>query len=299
MPSVLPRAAALAVAGTFLWAASAHAQVDANLGGLTGENAEGYLAPLPQAFSAALNTSIFKSADIPVAGLSLKVGVEAMAVGFDEDLRSYTPSHPNYFMPANGGAISVPTVVGDTEAVEVEGESGTALYYPGGLNIEDFALAVPQLQFGNFMGTRGVLRYIALDLGDSDLGELELFGIGAQHSISQYFPLWPIDVAAGIFYQSFSVGDDTIDSNALHFGVQASKHYGVFEPYAVVGFDSYSFEVNYESDVDDSKVNVDFDSENDLHLTLGSNAHLGFFHINLELTQAATTTLALGLAVGM
>lgn len=298
MPS-LPRSVALAASGIAVWAISSHAQVEANLGGLTAENAEGYLAPLPEAFSAALNTSIFKSADIPLAGLSLRVGIEGMAVAFDEDLRSYSPTHPAYFMPADGSATSVPTVVGDTQAVEVEGESSTALYYPGGLDIEDFALAVPQLQIGNFMGTRGVLRYIALDLGDSDLGELELFGIGAQHSITQYFPLWPLDVAVGVFYQSFTVGDDTIDSSALHFGVQASKHYGVFEPYAVVGFDSSSFEVSYESDTDGSDVNVEFDSENDLHLTLGSNAHLGLFHINLELTQAATTTLALGLAVGM
>jgi len=280
---------------------TAYAQVDANLGGLTEDNVRGYLAPLPEAFSGAINTAVFHSADVPVAGLTFQVGVEAMVVAFGDDARLYTPTHPAGFSPSSPDGVEVPTVVGDTTAVFVDGQAGTQLGYPGGFDIENFAIAVPQLTIGSFMGTRAVIRYIALELDDTDLGNLELIGFGAQHSISQYFPGLPVNLALGAFYQTFQMGDDLVDSKAFHVMGMASRSFGVIEPYVGLGFDSYSFDVSYDAETDssDDKIDVDFESENDLHLTGGANLNLSFFHLHGEITHASATSVAVGLRVGM
>jgi hypothetical protein len=297
----LKRCVAAALVLATLAGARAGAQVDANLGGLDEGNVKGYLAPLPEAFSGAINTSVFHSANIPIAGLTFSVGVEAMVVAFDDADRLYTPTHPAGFSPSGNGDVEVPTVVGDTTAVIVDGQAGTQLGYPGGFDIDNFALAVPQLTIGSFMGTKAVIRYIALEIDDTDLGDLQLIGFGAQHSISQYFPGLPVHLALGAFYQTFEMGEDLVDSKAFHMMAMASRSFGVAEPYVGVGFDSYSFKVSYdnETDTSDERIDVEFDGENDLHLTAGANVNLSLFHLHGEITHASSTSVAVGLRVGL
>ncbi len=275
----------------------AHAQISSNLGGLTSENVEGYLEPLPKALSGTLNLAVFDGADIPLAGLNVSLGVKAMAVGFDDEDRVYRPSVPDGFQTGD-----VSTVVGDGESTYLEGDGGLQIGFPGGLDIETFAVAVPQLTVGSVLGTRAVIRYIAVELDDTELGDLELIGYGLQHSISQYLgPLFPVNIAAGFFIQSFKVGEDLIESDALHLNVMGSKSFGTFEPYVGLGFDSYTFDVSYDDTLDDTDemVKVEFSSENDFHATLGVAAHFALVHTHLELTSAASLGLAFGLRVGL
>ena len=202
----------------------ATAQVEENLGGLSTENTERYLEPLPGAFGSAINSAIFRSGHIPKQGVTAQLGIAAMAVAYDEDMRTYRPVDPAGFTSIED--VEVPTIIGDNEAGVVAGEGGLERIYPGGLDIENFAIAVPQLTIGNVAGTRAVIRWITLDLGDNEVGDLNVFGIGAQHSISQYLVDFPIDLAVGAFYQNFDVGDGLIDSNAFHItltGIQAVR----------------------------------------------------------------------------
>lgn len=295
--------AALALLGMLICVGTSSAQVEDNLGGLDAGNAEGYLEPLPAAFSGALNTAIFKSGSIPKAGLTLQFGVEAMIVAYDEDLRTYSPSLPDNFQPADPDPdVDAPTVIGDGESVSVDGMAGTSAHFPGGFDLENFAVAVPQLTVGNFMGTRATIRYIALDLGDVEIGDLELIGFGLQHSITQYLVTpgpKPVDIAVGFFYQSFKLGtDDLVKSSALHLNATASRSFGILAPYAGLGFDSYSFEVNYE-DANGDDVKVEFDNENSMHLTLGSTASFGLAHLHAEINFASAIGIAAGLSVGL
>lgn len=293
---------ALAVLAVFLVAGPASAQIEDNLGGLTAGNTERYLEPLPAAFSGALNTAIFRTGDIPKAGLTVQFGVEAMIVAYDDGMKSYSPTLPEGFTPADPNAeIAAPTVIGNGEAITVDGEGGLQVHYPGGFDIENFAVAVPQLTVGNFMGTRATIRYVALDLGDVEIGDLELIGFGLQHSLTQYLVMpgpKPVDVAVGFFYQSFKLGNDFIKSNALHLNATASRSFGIFQPYVGVGFDSYGFEVNYMNDLDE-KVKVEFDNENSMHLTLGGAAGFGLAHVHAELNIASAIGIAAGLSVGL
>jgi hypothetical protein len=74
--------AALAGAILLAIASPAAGQLNSNLGGLTAENAKGYLSPLPEALSSTLNSSIFMGASIPMTGFHITLGIHAMAVTF-------------------------------------------------------------------------------------------------------------------------------------------------------------------------------------------------------------------------
>lgn len=295
------RIALLVLIPAAILAGGASAQLEANLGAMTQENARKYLEALPEAFSGALNTAIFRTGDIPERGLSLRIGVEAVLVGFNDDDRTYRPTHPVGFMPLNPDEAAVaPTVIGDGASRSVPGQAGTTLYYPGGFDIGSLMIATPQLSFGYLLGTQAIVRFVAVDLGDADLGEIQLLGLGLQHSISRYLDNLPVELAAGVFYQNFQVGKDLIKSNALHMNITGSRRFGVLEPYVGLGVDSYSMDVEYRSDVDnaDADIKLSFDSQSSLHFTLGASLNLPVVQLHVEFNQARSTALAAGISIG-
>jgi hypothetical protein len=182
----------------------------------------------------------------------------------------------------------------------VEGEDALAQIYPGGFDLEGFLLAVPELSVGSFFGTRGLLRYISLDTGDSDLGEITYMGYGVQHSISQWLPLLPVDIAAGFFIQNIKLGDDVLDCDATHLNVTASKDFVFVQPYVGIGYDSIETKADYE-DPDDPELsfNTTLEKETNAHLTLGVLAKVAPASIFLEFNSGAATGIALGLSFGM
>jgi hypothetical protein len=286
--------AGLAVASL---AAPAAAQLSDNLGALSGDNARRYLQPLSSGLSGTLNASIFPDGKIPIAGLSLNIGVRLMGISFDDKDRLFTPTDPPGF--TSTASVQAPTVIGPTQAVAQPGAGGTTLYYPGGFDIQNFAVAVPQLTIGSVFGTRAVVRWIAVDLGDAEIGHLSLFGIGAQHSISRYIPVLPVDLAAGVFYQSFNLGDDLVDAATVHYGLTASKSFGLFTPYATVGLDRFDMKAKYESSSTGETINVDFDTESNGHFSAGGVFSLGVVRLYGELCVAAETGMAAGLSFGL
>ena len=292
----------LALAALGCLSSGASAQLETNLGALTDENAKGYMGPLPSAVSGTLNSAIFHTGHVPKSQFGFQIEFHAMTVGFDDDDRLYTPTDPVGFQREDpDGVFEAPTIIGGTQHVEQAGEVGTKLFHPGGFDLDNFTLAVPQLTIGSFYGTRAAIRWISLDLGDADLGELDLFGIGIQHSITQYFVEPPIDVALGGFFQQFDIGDKIVDSQMLQVMLMGSKKYGMVEPYVGIGYDTFDMEVEYvrdEGDID-ADVAVDFDPEDNAHLTTGVRLNLTNVMVHAEFNAAAETGFAIGLSFGM
>lgn len=294
------RAVLLALVLVGLGAVTAHAQLEANLGALSDENARGYAGPLPKALSGTLNTAIFRSGYVARSQPTVQIEVHAMTVSFDDADKIYSPSDPPGFQSTED--VDAPTIIGSTEAVEQNGQAGTVLYHPGGFELDNFSLAVPQLTVGAYMGTKATVRWISLDLGDADLGDLSLVGFGVQHSITQYFgDLPPVDVAVGGFYQTFSIGNDLVDTKAMHFNVTGSKKYGVLQPYLGIGLDTFDMDLNYDSDLDnaDADIQVDFDRETNAHFTIGLQLDLTNVTAHAEFNAAAETGFAVGIGFGL
>jgi hypothetical protein len=297
------RTASLVCAATLALASPALAQLDANLGALTPANVKGYLNPLPKALSATLNMAEFQSASIPIAGFNLTVGVHAMGVTFSDDDKTYSPTDPPGF--SHTSSVQAPTVVGSTQAVTQPGQGGTSLFHPGGFDLSQFVIAVPQLSIGSALGTRAVVRWVQFDAGDSELGHVKVLGLGLQHSISRYIPNpLPVDLAVGGMYETFTLGDNKlIDTKATHFELTASKKVLMwFQPYGAIGYDMFSMDVNYDqtqSGGGTQKVKVAFDDENHVHFTAGMLLGFPMVKLSAQVDSAAETGAAVGLRFGL
>ncbi len=277
---------------------AARAQLDVNLGGLDDANAEAYLMPLSGALCSGLGSGTFRTGFIPQTGFHITLGVEAMSIGFDDDDRLYQPTDPPGFISTE--EKEVPTVIGDLKSVSIAGEGGTSRSFPGGFDMDYLILGAPELRIGCVQGTRLVGRFMVVELGDADLGDMQLFGIGAEHSLSQYAPTLPVDVAAGVMYQHFEIGD-VVTSSFVQFRVTGSRLVRPWlEPYAGVGYDTCTLkgEYTYTAEGDEQDVELELDRENSFHGVVGVNLRLGGFAIHSEYNLAAESGVTVGFGFG-
>jgi hypothetical protein len=291
-----------------LLAGAAGAGLEDQLSIYSAENAEGYLEPLAEAVGADLNNGLFRSSFIPIQGFNLNVELLGMAVWFSDDDGTFTARTENGFAPSSSAEAS--TVVGPGEGVAIGGDGGTTFMFPGGFDLNSFALTVPQIRVGSYMGTEALFRYMASDLGDDELGDLSLWGLGLRHNISQYFgPDFPVTVAGGFLWQSFKAGTneaggDMFESSALTIGLQVGKIYGsgaaTIEPYTGLSFDRHSMNVAYESDSEGSSSMVDlsFDPTNSVRLTLGLLARFYIAGAHAEYSVGKRNSFGFGLTFG-
>ena len=288
-----------------LVASAASAQIADQLSAYTGDNAEGYLSPLATAIGACLNTSVWKSAYVPVEdGFHMSFEACAMGLFFDDELRTFTAVTEPGFSPATS-IDNAPTVIGSGTAVIVSGDAGSTFPFPGGFDANSFAFGAPQIRVGAFRGTEVMFRGIGsfeLDDADTELGsKVAFWGLGAHHNISQYMgPDFPVDLAAGIFYQKLQLGDDFIDASAFQLSAQVGKRYvkGAFmaEPYAGLAVDMFSMDVKYAKD--DVDIDLSFETDTTLDLTLGVNLTAAFFTLNGEYSIASQNSFAFGFGLG-
>jgi hypothetical protein len=246
-----------------------------------------------------MNSAIFTSGKVPRMGLNFSVGVKVMGVKFADEDRLFTPTDPPGFTSV-APIQPAPTVVGNGTAVTQNGQGGATVYYPGGFDVGEFAFAAPQLSIGSVLGTRAVVRWVAADFGSENLiDKISFFGIGAQHSLSQYVPMLPIDLAVGVFYQKFKINDSLLDTKAFHVDVTGSRSFPILQPYAAIGIDSFKMDAVYE-DATNPGINiaVDFDRKTNVHLTAGVLANLAFATLHAEANIAATNGVAVGLSFG-
>jgi hypothetical protein len=294
---------------TLIMATGAAAQVEDQLSNYSVDNATGYLQPLADGIGADLNSGLFHSAHIPKMGMYLRFEVRVMSARFGDDDKTFEATTEGDFLPQKTAETS--TVVGPGDATTVPGQAGTSFIFPGGFDIGAFTLATPQLRVGSYMGTEALIRYIALDVGDVELGNISLFGFGLRHSISQYMsPTFPIELAGGFFWQSFKIGenaagDDLMKSSALSIGVQASKRFAsgilFIEPYTGLSLDRFSMEVAYESDAageDAEAIDLDFGTESSVRFTAGLALNLPAINGHVEYSLASQSSFSFGVSIG-
>lgn len=284
-------------------AETAAAQVEDQVSGYGDENAEGYLEPLVRAIGADLTSAIWTSAYIPLEdGFHMSLETRVVGLIFDDDMRTFTATTEGDFTPET--TEDAPTVIGGADPVLVVGNGdyeGEIFQFYGGFDVNSFALAVPQIKLSAYKGTEVMIRYFALDTGEVEIGDIALYGFGVHHSVSQYFgPDFPMDLAAGAFYQNLTIGEDLMDATAYSFGVQASRRYpagfAIIEPYGSLAVDVFSMDVSYEGESE--QVDVSYDADTSVDFTAGLNLHAAFFHLNGEYSISGQNTFAFGFGFG-
>jgi hypothetical protein len=147
---------------------------------------------------------------------------------------------------------------------------------------------------GALFGTEATVRFMQADLGDN-FKQLKLMGYGVRHSISQYIPAFPIDLAAAVYMQQFKIGD-IVDANALYYGVQASKKLSLLTLYGGIGISQSSMKIKYETDSSDDPVEItfDLDTAGKLCATAGLCIDLGGLYLNADYNMGAQNILTAG-----
>jgi len=296
-----PRKGACIVALVLFLASPVSAQLENQLSSYTGRNASGYLEPLVDAFGADLYAGLYHSARIPERGFHVSLEMTFMTARFSEADRTFVAVTENGFQPEQ--SAEAPTVVGPKEAVYVDGESGTQFAFPGGFDLESFDFGVPQLRVGVLYGTEALIRLGFVYPGEADLGDVNLYGVGIRHSVSQYINDFPVEVAVGAFWQRFSLGDserggDVVSAEAWSVGFQTSKRFSWLEPYAGLAYDDFGLELSYEGDTAEDRIEMSLDSEDHVHMTLGLSANIWFAAVHGEYNIGGQNVFALGMAVG-
>jgi len=282
----------------FILSSVVSAQIEDNLKRYTGKNGEGYVKPLINGIGVNTNRGWYQTAKIPGLGLRFRIGLVAMVAPVSDKDKTFmaTPEAP--FSPRT--PVEASTIVGSEESVVAQGDGGTIYPFPGGLNMNATAFAAPQVTLG-FMGSEAIVRYISLEMGDSEVGKLSVFGLGVRHSISQYLILFPVDISIGAFWQKIDVDEDLINITTLHYGVQASRGFGPLIIYGGLGFDNSSASVKYtyEDEVTKQQIEFDVDGDSGLEITTGLGFNLAILHLSAEAAFGTRTAFALNLSFGL
>jgi hypothetical protein len=271
----------------------------------TGANAVGYLQPLANAFGATLNSALGYSAYIPRTSFHLSLEAPVMGVIFEDTDRTFEATTEVGFIPST--TQIAPTAVGSGDAVTVIGNGGASFAFPGGLDLHSFGLVVPQLRVSSLAGTEAVVRWIAFDKGDSDIGNIALFGIGGRHSLSQYMGEAPVlDMAIGALWQTFKVGEndqgrDFCSTEALSVQLQASRRFPVpfvlFEPYATLAWEKLDVDLEYDGP-DGEPVRIALEGQNEVRFTIGGGFNFKGGHVWADYSVSHTDNFSFGLALG-
>ncbi|MDD3050655.1 MAG: hypothetical protein PHR06_05860 [Candidatus Cloacimonetes bacterium] len=269
------------------------------------ENAKLYLQPMINSFGANLNSGFYNTAK--VLG-TLKFGF------FVNGSLTFVPTGDKKFTLNTDG---VPAgYIGATETATVLGDEGATLTYqdnslklPNGADISAIPFAMPQLHVGIPFGNELMLRFTPTFNISEDIGSFHFWGIGLKHSISQYIPLIPIDLAVQGVYQQMKVGD-ILEFNATAFNAQISKTILMWTLYGGLGYEMTNMKAEYEylpivtgDDAEEYltplKVNLEMESENDIRATVGFRYSilLAKFYADYSICKYPVLNIGVGLSL--
>ena len=252
----------------------------------------GYVQPMADFFGANMSAGWYHSAAIPNMGFNLSVNIVAMGSMVGDAQKTFTANSPI-------GSFPTPTVFGEKTGGRIT-DPNTGLSYGGSggaLNATLFPLATLQLHIGSVYGTELVIRGLPIP-EISGAPKVTFFGLGVRHSISQYLAEFPVDIAAGVFWNTIKFGD-LINMKSLAFGAQASKSFAILELYGGFAYEKSSMDLGYTSTAAGSpNVSISLDGANTFRATVGLGLNLAILHIYGDANFGSVTNFSAGLGFG-
>jgi len=298
----------------------------------TGNYADAYVQPVTDAFGAGMNSALFRTADsgggiLPM--IDVYVGVSVTGTLMASSDRTFIPegetislSGRAFDVEYSGGAV--PTAFGSTDTPDEflqfrdqetgqllrdsEGDVVRSTLPPGVVDTPVAPLLIPQLGVGTAFGTDVMLRYLPRTRIKA-YGTVGVFGVGVRHSISQYIPMSPLDLAVQGVYNSVSLEDrniegDVLDASGWAFNLQASKSLPVVPVtfYGGLQYETFTSEYAYEFDpssasIDPVSFSLDQSSSNRVRGLAGVTITLAVVRINVDYSLSANDVLTAGLGI--
>jgi hypothetical protein len=296
----VPRLSSIAAAAcTLLFlAATGYAQSDLEktLQQFGATEVKGYIQPLADLFGANMNAGMFHDAEIPRTGFHFSFELVGMGAMVGDNQKNYTLNSPAGFNPAT---FSTATMFGGKRDSVVDTKTNLKYFgiADGFVNTSIFPLGAPQVTIGDIYGTRAIIRLVATP-SMKGFPSATLWGLGLQHSISQYVPAVPVDIAAHLFYSQFRFGD-VVSFNGTSIGVEASKSLSVLRLYGGLAWEKSSMEVKYTpGNATSPAVDITMNGANNFRATIGLGLHLAFFSIFADANFGSVTNFSAGIGFG-
>lgn len=272
----------------------AQSSIDDYVDSYVGENAEPYVQPLADIFTSSINTGVWEWSTID-KDFYLRLKLQGMATFPTASMRTFTGTTTGDFRPVQ--TAIVPTIIGDSRSVTVQGEDNTVYVFPGGLDMQTVFLGTPQITIGGFLNSELTARFLAFPL-NNDLDRVRFYGIGGRHSISNYFVDAPIDFSVGYMYHHTEAGDYIVSDQHL-----VSAHIGksgpVFSGQLMVGYQASNSDLHYIYDDGDTETEVDINlrNQNPFIMEAGLGVKLGPVMANGAISYSEHVAVAAGLGL--
>ncbi|MCL4509496.1 MAG: hypothetical protein M1470_00255 [Bacteroidetes bacterium] len=329
----------------FLVAGFASAQdLSSTIGKVGSKYAQAYVTPAANAFGVDLNSGLFHTAKVGGMlpfGLNLYVGVQVGAALITSPDQSFNLSYQDtmYFsqkigsqiyrigVPATFNTTNAPTIFGSTQKGMAIGTAskdtiiaGQPFHFSrtdtintigGLLNTSIAPIPIPQVGVGSLFGTDIFVRYLP-KIKLSSYGSVSLFGYGIRHSISQYIPLIPIDIAVQLGWQNFSLEDSTgskvLNASTFAANLEVSKTFAIITLYGGLQTESSTVDVNYsytppvtQFNPNPQAIPISFSvkGKNTFRALVGFNLGLGPLVINADYSIGAINAVTAGIGISI
>ncbi|MBI1932167.1 MAG: hypothetical protein HYS24_06490 [Ignavibacteriales bacterium] len=265
-----------------------NAQFEDRINELSEDLQKGYTTPLATWTGTYLNSGGYFTAGVSKT-FGFKLSLVGMMIMIPEDQRTFKLSD-------------------GTETATFFGEKGAAvpetegyLVYPPGVNQTSVPAAIPQVAF-SLLGTELMARFVPETVIEDV--SIDLLGGAVKHSISQYIPLCPVDIAVQAMYNKLSIGSPDLDISTTNFAINAhvSKSFGLAILYGGLQYEKTTMDIEYtftgdelEGVFENDKLKVNLEGENHVRLTLGAALKLAVFVLNADANIGSQTAFVAGL----
>ncbi|WP_235299059.1 DUF6588 family protein [Portibacter marinus] len=243
-----------------------------------------YFEPISQVYSSLLHSGVFPR--YSEEGFHIKIGAHVTRYPVYSGLRTYA---------ASDEITDAPTLIGPEEPISMD--NGVSL--PGGSDVDNITLGIPELYIGTLLGTDFYGRYLQLPV-EGNLGRLELYGGGIRHDFGRYFLPEYVKWYLSYSYHQLHVGESVNAVNQYgltQLGVKLNRigFYGLF------GYEYNRSELTYDfsGGPNDHTWTVNIDDE--IPIRYGGGFNLTFKHVDLygEYNVNEPIVLLLGFSVGI
>ena len=299
--------------------AQTHAQDADELGDVLnniGQNyADNYTQPITDALGGGLNAGLFKTADFGDTGLvpviDVYVGVSAMGTftsgssdafrlrndQVETDQGTFTIEYPDKDLPTVFGDETSPGTATISDGNPLTPDETVELP-PGLLNTSIAPLIVPQVGVGTVLGTDAQVRYLP-ETDISSYGSVSVFGLAVRHSVSQYIPLLPVNIAVQGAWQSIGLSgtqqDDILEASGWALNAQASKSVPVLPVtfYGGLQYESFDVDVDYtfQSSAGTTDISFSQSAANNFRALAGVSVSLAVARLNVDYALGSTNNV--------
>lgn len=271
-------------------------QIEDRFSQLAETNATDYAQPFATTLGTAINSGGYYTADIP-AMFSFSVSFRAMYILIPESQKNFTPT----FSEVGYQATKETATIYGNKGAAYAGPDGY-IVMPPGINQSGIPVAYPQVG-ASFLGTQVIIRYLP-NIAIAANNDLTMLGIGVAHSISQYIPLFPVDLAVQALYNNVKVSG-IMKLNNYAFNIHASKTLGPLTPYVGLQYENTKLDLDYTIKGDpqsgdpllqsDQHIAMSLEGTNKFRATLGAAIKLAVLVFNADFSFSSQPVASAGL----